>query len=60
MLQSQIAAVIQRDLLRADDSKPSNPALECSSCGRGMTYKGRKREIVRRLATERRRQARSK
>jgi len=32
--------MIERALLRADDSKPSNEAIECFACGRGMTYKG--------------------
>jgi hypothetical protein len=39
MRRDQIAAVIERDLLRADDGKPSD-AIKCFACGRGMTYKG--------------------
>jgi hypothetical protein len=39
MRRSQIAAVIARDMLRADDGKQSN-AIECFACGRGMTYRG--------------------
>jgi hypothetical protein len=40
MGQSAVAAMIERDLLRADYSKPSNESVECFACGRGMTYKG--------------------
>jgi hypothetical protein len=39
MRESNIAAIIERDLLRADDGKPSD-AIECHACGRSMTYKG--------------------
>ena len=40
MSQAAVAAMIERDLLRADDSKPSNGAIDCFACGRGMTYNG--------------------
>ena len=36
MRQSDIAAVIERDLLRAEVPKPA--AVTCFMCGRGMTY----------------------
>jgi hypothetical protein len=39
MRRDQIAAVIERDLLRADDGKRSD-SIECFACGRGMTYRG--------------------
>jgi hypothetical protein len=39
MRRDEIAAVIERDLLRVDDGKP-NDAIVCFSCGRGMTYRG--------------------
>jgi hypothetical protein len=39
MRRNQVAAVIERDLLRADNGKPSD-AIECHACGRGMTYRG--------------------
>lgn len=42
MQQAQIAAVIERDLLRADDGKPSADTTRCSSCGYSMiARKGR-------------------
>ena len=39
MKQSEIAAVIERDLLRVDARPPSN-TVQCFSCGYGMTYRG--------------------
>jgi len=39
MKQSEIAAVIERDLLRVDARSPSN-TVQCFSCGYGMTYRG--------------------
>jgi hypothetical protein len=36
---SEIAAVIERDLLRDDDDKGSD-AIKCFSCGYGMVYRG--------------------
>jgi hypothetical protein len=41
MRQSQIAAVIERDILRDDAGKQSN-SVQCFACGRGMTYRGRR------------------
>ena len=38
MRESDIAAVIERDLLQRDDAKTSN-TIECFACGRGITYK---------------------
>jgi predicted nucleic acid-binding Zn ribbon protein len=38
MKQSAIAAVIERDLLRSDDS-PLITTVQCFSCGYGMTYR---------------------
>ena len=39
MKQSDIAAVIERDLLRVD-ARPPNNTVQCFSCGYGMTYRG--------------------
>jgi hypothetical protein len=38
MKQSDIAAVIERDLLRVD-ARPPNNTVQCFSCGYGMTYR---------------------
>lgn len=40
MRQSEIAAVIERDILRRDDGDKKNKAIECFACGRGMIYRG--------------------
>ena len=40
MREKDIANVIERDLLRADDGKPSTEVTKCFSCGYGLTYKG--------------------
>src|SRR3974390_1332294 len=39
MRQSEIAAVIERDLLRAD-ARPVIDITKCFSCGYSMTYRG--------------------
>jgi hypothetical protein len=39
MRQSDIAAVIERDLLRSDSEQPTN-TTKCFSCGYGMVYRG--------------------
>jgi len=39
MKQADIAAAIERDLLRVDDGRPSTEVVECFMCGYGMTYK---------------------
>jgi len=38
--QSAIAAVIERDLLRSDNSQPAIDITKCFSCGYSMTYRG--------------------
>ena len=40
MKQSALAAVLKRDLLRTDNSKPSAIITECFSCGFGIRYRG--------------------
>jgi hypothetical protein len=40
MKQSDIAAVIERDLLRADTASPSIDITKCFSCGYSMRYRG--------------------
>jgi len=40
MKQSDIAAVLERDLLRTDIASPSIESTECFSCGYRMRYRG--------------------
>src|SRR5262249_46024917 len=40
MKQSAIAAAIERDLLRSDNSQPAIDITKCFSCGYSMTYRG--------------------